>query len=275
MTKVERIKVDLSPLVEKYLAIVDSSELEKYLLANSNLPGPRGNIELAYALSESLESYNIEDIDKLFSLFKRWASISLDLAPVTESSVMLPFCGVHAIGKIGCLYVSKKDEAIKLLKKSAVDKRWRIREAVCMALQFMLDKYPEFIIKHFEEWIKTENYLELRAIAAAYADPNLLKQRIISQNGLKAHRKIFDIILKSKNRKSEEFKTLRQALGFTFSLIAVVHSPNAFGVMKKLIELNDKDVDWIIKENMKKKRLINICPEKVKEIEILLNKRKG
>lgn len=272
MGKTERIKTELQPLLELFLKTGKSFELSEYLKSNSNLPGPRGNLELAYSLSELTEEVNDPELEKLFSLFKSWLNTGELEAPVNDPAEFLVFCAVHSTGKIGSISEQYKNNSLSLLRVKARDGRWRTREAVCMGLQFLLDKHPDFVIENFNNWLKDKNFLELRAIATAYADPQLLKRKIISQNGLKTHRKIFDIIIASTERKSDDFKTLRKALGYTFSLIALVYTPNCFGVMKKLLELNDNDITWIVKENIKKNRLIKNFPERVEEIKQIILK---
>ena len=274
MTKVEMLKEELRPLISDLIAGKDISEIENYLKMNSNLPGQRGNLELAYALSGLLDNYKLEEHKKLFPIFKKWTELSITEAPVNSSEEFLPFCGVHSIGKLGSLNQKFFPESLVLLKALSHSERWRTREGVTMGLQFLLDKYPQTMVDEFNKWIEEENLLELRALITAYAEPKLLVKKIISQNALKSHRKIFEIVLRQKERKTEEFRVLRKALGYTFSLVAVIYTPNSFGVMKKLIQLNNKDINWILKENIKKNRIIKHAPERVKEILELLEKRK-
>ncbi len=60
------------------------------------------------------------------------------------------------------------------------------------------------------------------------------------------------------NRKLDDFKVLRKGLGYCWS-VAVAANPE-FGkpAFEKLLELNDKDVKWIIRENLKKNRLVKM-----------------
>lgn len=52
-------------LIQKLKLIIDDpEELERFIIENSNLPGPRANSELAFALSEVFE--NIEVLTKFF-----------------------------------------------------------------------------------------------------------------------------------------------------------------------------------------------------------------
>lgn len=72
MTKVERIKADLLPLVNSFLEDSKSRKLENYVVKNSNLPSPRANLELAYAFSELVEDIKKKDVPKLYLLFTDW-----------------------------------------------------------------------------------------------------------------------------------------------------------------------------------------------------------
>ena len=61
-----------------------------FLRRNSGLPGPRGNLELAYAVAEEATRKQIEE----------FLSISPDKAPENTPEVFLVFCGVLGIGKL-------------------------------------------------------------------------------------------------------------------------------------------------------------------------------
>jgi hypothetical protein len=60
------------------------------------------------------------------------------------------------------------------------------------------------------------------------------------------------------NRKSDDFRVLRKGLGYCWS-VAVAANPE-FGrpAFEKLVDLNDKDVTWIISEYLKKTRLVRM-----------------
>jgi hypothetical protein len=59
---------------------------------------------------------------------------------------------------------------LKQLRQFASDSRWRIREAVAMALQRVGDINIEFLLQEMEEWSKG-NLFEKRAAIAALCEP--------------------------------------------------------------------------------------------------------
>ena len=63
-------------------------EWDAFLLQESGLPGPRGNIELAQAVADEGD----------LNLFYRFTSYKADLAPVNSPYEFLAFCGVVGFG---------------------------------------------------------------------------------------------------------------------------------------------------------------------------------
>ena len=62
---------------------------DTFLLQESGLPGPRGNLELAQAVAEEGDA----------ALFKRYLSFGAEQAPTNSPQEFLAFCGVVGLGK--------------------------------------------------------------------------------------------------------------------------------------------------------------------------------
>ena len=73
--------------------------------------------------------------------------------------------------------------------------------------------------KELEGWIRDGKVLEMRAAAATVAEPAVLKNEETAISALQLHRKIIAQVLKVKERKSEGFRILRKALGYTLSVV--------------------------------------------------------
>jgi hypothetical protein len=134
---------------------------EPYLLKESGLPGPRANLELLQAVAED---GNEELLNRL---------IVSDPEEVSTDSpyVFLAACGVVGLGR---LVSEGKTEYLEILQKFASDPRWRIREAVAMALQIVGDKDMDFLLTEMKKW-SAGGLLEKRAVAAALCEPRLLQ----------------------------------------------------------------------------------------------------
>jgi hypothetical protein len=143
------------------------------------------------------------------------------------------------------------------LRALASDPRWRIREAVAMALQRWGDVDMKGLLAAMADWA-FGNPWEQRAAAAALCEPRLLTQQ---EHAIEVVR-ILDIItlsvLKITDRKTDAFKTLRQGLGYCWS-VAVVAAPSLGKLlMERLIGSPDPDIRWIMQENLKKNRLVRM-----------------
>lgn len=228
--------------VQAYIAKLKSIEnYDDYLMKESGLPGPRANIELAKAVAE------VGNEDEFLHLL----SFTPEKAPVNTQQEFLAFCGTLGLGK---LIEEGKKEHLEKLRIFASDPRWRIREAAAMALQYYGENHMEELMIHMEEWTKGNNY-EKRAAAAALCEPKLLNQKEHASKVLQILDNITDLIIKIQDRKDEGFKALKKGMGYCWS-VAIVGCPDKGKKMfEKWTSSADKDINWIIKENLKKERL--------------------
>jgi hypothetical protein len=231
MTKVEIYRQKLKQL----------KDWEPFLLKESGLPGPRGNLELAQAVAEEGDE----------ALFEHFLSFGPDKAPANSPQEFLAFCGVLGQGK---LLSQGKRQVLKKLRHYASDPRWRTREAVAMALQKFGDTDMSSLLAEMVAWM-TDNVWVQRAVAAALCEPRLLN---IKQNSAKVL-DILDYITASleqiKDRRDEGFRVLRQALGYCWSVAVAALPEKGKPMMERWFTSADKDVRWIMRENLKKNRL--------------------
>jgi len=230
-------------------------ELPRYLGEHSNLPGPRGNLELAFAFGDYIAGKYSSDGSACRQLCRQLISIDSDAAPVNSPKEFLPFCGIIAAGKIGGIDKSEFSLSLDTIRRMAVDDRWRIREAVAMALQELLGANPEAVIQEFYEWLNRDNPLEMRAIVAGLADPPLLKNAQLARQALEFHKIILNRIVLFSNRKTVNYKILEKGLGYTLSVVIAAIPDEVFANLAELGRRSDLSIQKIIKENMKKNRL--------------------
>jgi len=214
---------------------------DSYLLAESGLPGPRGNIELAQAFAE------FGDEEKI----KNYLSIKLEDAPGNSARVFLTFCGVVGLGT---LINNGEKEFLPRLRGFASDPRWRIREAVAMALQRVGDVNINFLLQEMKEW-SNGNFLEKRAAAAALCEPRLLTSKKVAETVLEILDDITSSIVGFRETKDEAFNVLKKGLAYCWSVAVAACLEKGKKLMEKWIGSEDKTVAWIMKENLKKNRL--------------------
>jgi hypothetical protein len=263
--KKDSYKQNLDQYLADFLKMRNDARLSQYLVSNSNLPGPRGNLELAFAFGELVEQHSMKEssASELWALSSKWADISPVEAPVNHPREFLPFCGAYTIGIIGSVSPMFLEKALRRLKELANDPRWRTREAVAMGIQKLIEKHSQRILKELEVWIGGDSWLQMRAVAAGVAEPRLLKDEETAEGALEIHKRIVAQVLSSKERKSPEFKALRQTLGYSISVVVSAVPKEGFEYLNNLALSRDADVVWVAKENLKKNRLVRRFPREV------------
>jgi hypothetical protein len=227
---------------------------DAYLLKESGIPGPRGNLELAQVVADEGGR----------ELFERYTTYSHDQAPVNSPYEFLAFCGVVGLGR---LLAEGDATLLKTLRTHASDPRWRVREAVAMALQRFGDKNMDALVAGMQEW-STGTPLEQRAAAAALCEPRLLGQARHVRIVLQILDRITASLSKSDTHPREDILVLRKGLGYCWSVAVAALPDEGKPFMEKWLVTTNKDIQWIMQENLKKARLARIDPEWVKKWQV-------
>ena len=234
--------------VEDYARTLDGlDDPEPYLLEHSGLPGPRGNIELGLAAAQVCDATQL----------RRWAALDAQAAPTGGAGEFLAFCGVVGLGR---LLVEGDARALDELRAHANDSRWRVREAVAMALQRWGADDFDALATAMAGWARG-SWLERRAAAAALCEPVLLTDvpRVQAVLAVLEQATAGVAAASPDERRSDEFKALRKGLGYCWS-VAVAAAPQAGRpALERLVagaeRSGDRDLRWIARENLRKRRL--------------------
>ncbi|MBN1138464.1 MAG: hypothetical protein JXM73_17885 [Anaerolineae bacterium] len=219
---------------------------DSFLLQESGLPGPRANLELLQAVADEGGE----------AQFRRWLTLDPERAPVNSPEQFLAVCGVVGLGRL----LAEGDRTVlSILRGCACDPRWRMREGVAMALQRLGDRDMDALLAEMAVWSQG-NWLEKRAAAAALCEPRLLTKPRHARRVLELLDGITTSVAIAEDRKNDAFKTLRQALGYCWSVAVAALPAEGKLAIEKWLAVADPDVAWIIKENLKKKRLQRIDP---------------
>jgi hypothetical protein len=208
-----------------------------YLSEHSGLPGPRANLALVEAAAI------LADVPIVDELLKDGA----------EYPAM---CAAAALGR-------RADDAglearARIL---ASDERWRVREGVAIGLQQLGEIAPTALTSIVLSWADDPDPLVQRAAAAAICEPRLLRSPEASATAIgvcaRATRQL--AAMSPERRKQPDARTLRQALGYCWS-VAVAADPEP-GLDAFLgLDTADSDIAWIVKQNRSKKRLSSLLP---------------
>ena len=217
------------------------NSLDAFLMQESRLPGPRANLELAFAVAQEGTEEQI----------LRLASFGPDRAPPNTPEEFLSFCGVLALGYLAA---RGEGEYWTLLRDRASDPRWRIREAVALGLQEYGRTSMERLLDLMVEWSKGTP-LERRAAVASLCEPSLLLDRDHATRILDLLEAITATILDEEDRRSKGFRVLRKGLAYGWSVLVAAQPSIGKPRMEEWIASQNADIRWIMKQNLRKKRL--------------------
>ncbi len=231
--------------VEDYrdqLRLLDTSEWASYLTAYSGLPGPRGNIELGRAVAEEGDRAAFEEL-------------------IATDDEYLTFCGVLGLGAV---LAAGPDLALEeQLKQYASDDRWRVREAVAMALQRLGDDAPDHLFDLVNRWADDPDPLVQRAAVAGICEPRLLATDTATGTAIAAcERATVSLSERPPSvRRENGVRTLRQGLGYCWSVAVAADPARGLPAFRALARSKDPDVAWVVRENRKKQRLASLLGE--------------
>jgi hypothetical protein len=216
-------------------AFRNAPDPDAYLRANSGLPGPRANLELLAAAAA--------EVDGDWS--RKWASAVPGPDP---TDVFLIMVGIAAT------------DDLTLLHRRASDGEWRIREAVAIALQRLGDDRPGEVGRVALDWSADEDPLVVRAAVAAVAEPRLLTTAAAVVAALEVVDRATGRVLAAPARNANPVRVLRQALGYAWSVVIAADPGRAWPhfVEWQTGHPDDPDIDWIVRENLKKNRLVRL-----------------
>lgn len=224
--------------VEQYRAeLRQLTEWEAYLKKNSGLPGPRANLELVAAVGDEA------DPERLWRLS-------------ASSDEFLALCGTAGLGHLA---ISDPVTVMLWLRELASDPRWRVREGVAIALQNLGRHSMARLLAEMEEWSTDGPYLQ-RAAIAGLCEPSLLKEPEHVVRVLKILDRVTKSLAATSARKSEEFRVLRQALEYSWSVAAAALPEAGRPLMEKWLRSPDKDVAWVMQGNLAKARMAALGP---------------
>ena len=221
------------------------------LKRNSHLPGTRANLELLYSFSKTATE---NEINECLALIRNDTENSPD-----------EFAGMCGIVAYAVYHQNDNKAAIDLITRYASHKSWRIREAVAIAIQESAKTDIAATLKNITN-LKNGNCFEKRAVVAGLCEPKLLKDKTGAVQVIRLLDEITQTLAHN-DKLTDEEDTLKKALGYGWS-VAIVHAPaEGKKVFEKLLKKDSKHIKWIVKENLKKNRLIKADAEWVSEME--------
>jgi len=260
--------IGFSTIINNYLDELKFKEIKKFLILNSNLPGPRSNLELLYFFSsyfKEKKDINLELLQFLFDL----SDISYESCLIDSKLEYLPCCAILALGEL-YLYVTEEyqNKIFEILHSSMNDSRWRVREATAMSLQQIAEVDFLALKNIIESLYENSNFLEKRAFLAALAHPPILKVKENSIFSLNLSEDILNkiLLLSTEDIKTDNFKTLSKGLEYSISVFVQNAPEEGFKLMKNFALINNRQIYRILTSNLRKARLTKKYSDQVNEV---------
>jgi hypothetical protein len=259
----------LQSLIERALA-GQPRFLEFYLRDQSRLPGVRANLELAqdfshllsflapafYRETRTLLSHLVRDEEKVVS---------------NSPGEFVFMCGVLASGACVAEIPEWREEVFSQLTQYARSLSPRVREVTALALQKLLVAAPDETFPMLMDLLDQGDCLQLRACVTAISEPALLHSIEFIEVALVMQRVAIESLhaLPPTERKRADVRILRQALGYTLSVVTAARPNDGFALMCEIATWNDPDINWILRENLKKRRLAKFREYTEKVIDLM------
>jgi hypothetical protein len=264
---------ELGELLARALASGDDAPLRAALVGDSGLPGARLNLGLVIAFAAAVAEIARRPeppVEALEALVDSWAAIPAEQAPADRPEVILPCAAVAAYGHVGAARPDWWEDEVAKLRAASTDARWRVREVVALALQRPLDADWDRTASAMLDWAAAEDPLVVRAAAAAVAEPALLRSAERAAAAAAVQRRAVDHLraVPAGERRTPRVRVLRQALGFTVSV--VVAATGDFALLDELARSGDPDLRWVARENLRKDRLRR-WPSRTDQVRTLLD----
>lgn len=259
-------RFSLDPVQRANLLDPTIAALEDYLIDHSALPGRRANLELVAALADEVaalcadpevslaRSYVALDW-LLWQLMNRHPPAIFGEDP--DSPLQMPeLCGIVARGEWAAAFQQIEGGVADLLRHGC-SPLWRIREGAAMGLQRMLARRWASTFRRLRRCALDATPLQWRAMIAGVAEPDLLRDPAQAADALDLHYSalVFLRRLPPDVRRNDDVRTLRKALGYSVSVVAAALPELGLAQMHAWALWRDPDVDWLLRENLKKKRL--------------------
>jgi len=214
------------------LAALPVPEWGAYLDAHSGLPGPRGNLELLDVVAELAPAESL----------RGWAA---------DADEYRATVGAAGLGRL----VADRDVGdLATLRTLAADDRWRVREGVAMALQRLGDADLTRLHAVTDDWSVGAPLVQ-RAAAAGECEPRLLRAPGAAAHAVALLDRITGSLLGRPDRRASDVRTLRQALGYCWSVAVAADPAGGFPALEAWASSTDDDVRWVVRENLRKARL--------------------
>ncbi|AMC94406.1 hypothetical protein AOC36_10610 [Erysipelothrix larvae] len=231
--------------------ISNHDEIIGTLLLHSNLPGPRGNLELIEEFATVFSNLQQDDAHFEF-LFKLWKTPSTG----DDAETILVLSGLWGFGYFA-INNQYRSRVYPVFQCAMNDPRWRVREIIQESLKIVArHDYNQFVSLYASYDHPT--LLELRAFLSTAAHPEILKESHQHNFAIHLLKQSFDrylIVSQQLTKKDLAFDAYQKGLMFAPSVIVAACPALGFQVLNSYANKSPL-LNKVLISNLKKNRLI-------------------
>ncbi|MBX3219707.1 MAG: hypothetical protein KF795_04255 [Labilithrix sp.] len=179
MTKAEGLRsAELAAALERAIA-GKTADLYRQLELQSGLPGPRVNMNLGLAFAHECARIGPTSDELAYAM----ANLPPDEARGASGKEFVSMCGVLAVGAraTAAKEDAARDRALALLEDKADDVRFRVRDAVPLALASLGSKMKGELAARVAHWM--DRYFHATAVIRALSEPAWLETFATDDHG--------------------------------------------------------------------------------------------
>jgi hypothetical protein len=196
---------------DRFVSDCSPEPLTAFLITNSGLPGPRGNLALAAEASRLIARHWAAKGGFLRDLIVGWS---------TSGDEYLMFVAHSAIGHVLSSNPGEEDWAIPILYEANFSPLWRAREGVTFALEALLEDKADFALRLIDSWCSSRDPVVIRNSIVALAHPTQLRRNRTQLDALEWYNGVGMEIVAEEVQPEDDTKMLAKSLGFTLSVAA-------------------------------------------------------
>ncbi|MCK4718827.1 MAG: DNA alkylation repair protein [Thermoplasmata archaeon] len=234
----------------------DAVALAALLKKRSGLSEDKANLSLALETGKMLSAKpDVRDI------VDRW---------LMEGDEYLSLVAIIALGSLMILSPEMRDSTAPVLEHAVINRKWRIREAVPLALRPLAEKDPAFIAQTLKRWTAEGYPIMFRTAIEILADPSLLKKQPALVPILRdIHIKAMAEVSFHPNETGEPMELLKKVLCSSISVLAM-RDPSTIHLMEEWGK--SPPLRPIVRANMGDVRLRKKYPNEIADLLDFLEK---
>lgn len=238
----------------------DRKALIELLCRGSGLPGPRANVDLALSFAAECASRG-KSADALVTYF---TTLDPELAPGGGSGTygagseleFLPICGVMACGARAAKDERARGPMLALLHDAAEDLRFRVRDAVPLALEAAGVAMGDALVAHVGEWM--DGYFHAAAVLRAIVRMPWLAQVKDTAGVCELYERAFSLAEAAPRAAARYpgFKALAEALSLAIAPLAARVGVPFFDMLASLSRCKDPVLRELVTGALSKGNLV-------------------